>query len=86
MNKLRRHDWRNHREIECNICSEIIENRQQISEHRRTKHQMYRKIQCTFFPDCYDGDECFFEHTFAPYMVAEVSKCHELFRSVMFFQ
>ena len=38
MNKLRRHDWRSHREIECNICSERLTSRQDISEHRRTRH------------------------------------------------
>ena len=30
MSKLRRHDWRSHREVECNVCGEILESRQII--------------------------------------------------------
>ena len=62
MSKLRRHDWRSHREIECNICGDKLESRHEISSHRQSKHQMFRKAICKFFPDCLDGDECFFEH------------------------
>jgi DNA-binding ferritin-like protein (Dps family) len=62
MGKLRRHDWRSHREIECNLCGVTIESRQQISQHRKSEHQMFRKIFCKFFPDCIDEDECIFEH------------------------
>ena len=62
MSKLRRHDWRSHREIECNICGDILESRQDIGIHRKIEHQMLRKITCKFFPDCIDEDECFFEH------------------------
>ena len=62
MSKLRRHDWRSHREIECNICGEMLGSRQEISSHRQIEHQMSNKIICKFYPDCIDGDECFFEH------------------------
>ena len=62
MRKLRRHDWRSHRPIECIMCAETLQNRQEIVNHRRTKHQMYRKTACKFYPDCYDGDECLYEH------------------------
>ena len=62
MNKLRRHDWRNHREIECNICCEILSSRQEIGEHRKEKHAIFTTKTCKFFPECYDEDECFFEH------------------------
>lgn len=62
MNKLRRHDWRAHREIECNICGEMLKCRQDISFHRQNKHQMFRKMICKAFPGCIDEDECFFEH------------------------
>ena len=62
MNSLRRHDWRNHREVECNICNEMLSNRQAIGEHRRDKHEIFTTKICKFFPECYDGDECFFEH------------------------
>ena len=62
MSKLRRHDWRSHREIECNICGDKLESRQDISLHRQIEHQMFRKVTCKFFPECIDGDECFFEH------------------------
>ena len=62
MKKLRRHDWRSHRIIECNICSELLESRAEIKSHRQNEHQMYRKIFCKFYPDCVDGDECLFEH------------------------
>ena len=63
MSKLRRHDWRNHRNIACTICNERIESRQEISSHWRIVHKMYRSIQCKFFPECYDENEFLFEHT-----------------------
>ena len=62
MKKLRRHDWRSHREVSCNICEEKIDSREEISNHRRSKHNMFRKILCKFYPACLDGDECFFSH------------------------
>ena len=62
MNKLRRHDWRSHREIECNICGINLQSRQEISNHRKTEHQMFRRIKCRYYPDCIDEEECFFDH------------------------
>ena len=62
MSKLRRHDWRSHREVSCNICDEAIKSRQDISNHREIKHNMFRKALCKFYPDCLDADECFFSH------------------------
>ena len=60
--KLRRHDWRSHRGIECTICKEKLVSREEIKSHRQTKHQMFRKIACKFFLDCLDENECLFEH------------------------
>ena len=62
MIKLRRHDWRSHREVECNICGEILESRQNISCHRKTKHEIKTIQKCKFFPGCIDEEECFFKH------------------------
>ena len=62
MHLLRRHDWRSHREIDCNMCGESIRSRQDIKHHRQSKHQMFRKVYCKYYPACIDGDECFFEH------------------------
>ena len=62
MSKLRRHDWRAHREISCNICDEKLKNREEINSHRQIKHKMSRKIACKFFPDCIDEDECLYSH------------------------
>ena len=62
MRFLRRHDWRSHREIDCNICGEIIPSREDIKSHRQLKHQMFKRVFCKYFPSCLDGDECFFEH------------------------
>jgi hypothetical protein len=62
MSKLRRHDWRCHREIECNKCGENIASRQDLKEHRETQHQMRRKVFCRFFPNCMDEEECLYEH------------------------
>ena len=62
MRKLRRHDWRMHRQIECSICDEVLASRQELKDHRKNVHRMLRKIPCRFFPDCYDEDECLFEH------------------------
>ena len=62
MAKLRRHDWRSHRSIDCNICGEHLESRDQISTHRKLVHKMFKRIKCKFFPNCLDEDECFFIH------------------------
>ena len=62
MSLLRRHDWRSHREIECNMCGETLRNREEIKTHRQSKHNMFKKVFCKYFPECLDGDECFFEH------------------------
>ena len=62
MSQLRRHDWRNHREVSCNICEEMLQSRQDISNHRRIKHQILKKVLCRFYPSCLDGYECFFVH------------------------
>ena len=63
MRKLRRHDWRAHRPIECSICMETLTSRQELKEHRQHVHKMLKKIPCRFYPECYDEDECLFEHT-----------------------
>ena len=62
MSKLRRHDWRSHREIECNICGINLNCRQEISNHRKTEHQMFKKIRCKYYLNCIDEEECFFDH------------------------
>ena len=62
MRKLRRHDWRCHRTIECSICGDILRSRQDIRQHRADKHNMFYNRACKFFPDCFDEDECLFEH------------------------
>ena len=53
---------RSHREIECSICGENLESREDISSHRLNQPQLYRVASCKFFPDCIDGEECFFTH------------------------
>ena len=50
------------RKRECNICGENLQSRQEISVHRKSAHQMYRKIICRFYPDCIDDNKCLFEH------------------------
>ena len=62
MSKLRRHDWRSHREVNCNICGEMLNSRQSISGHRQAKHQMNKIAICKYYPECIDEDECFFKH------------------------
>ena len=49
MTKLRRHDWRCHREIECNKCGEIISSRQEMKSHRENAHGMRNKVYCRYF-------------------------------------
>ena len=44
MGKLRRNDWRCHREVECNICGKKINCRQEIENHREEEHKMFRKV------------------------------------------
>ena len=62
MSKLRRHDWRNHREIMCNSCGDNLPSRQELKEHRASKHQMMKKVYCRYFPNCLDEDECLYVH------------------------
>ena len=62
MRKLRRHDWRAHRAIDCSMCGDTISSRQEMKQHREIKHKMFKKLACKFFPDCYDEDECLYEH------------------------
>ena len=66
ISKLRRHDWRSHREVDCTVCGERLESRQNISQHRKDKHQMFKIAKCKFFPQCIDADECFFTHNNVP--------------------
>ena len=72
MRLLRRHDWRCHRQIECNMCGEEISSRSEIKEHREQKHQISQKIYCKYFPNCLDGEECLFVHEPGP---SEESVC-----------
>ena len=62
ISKLRRHDWRSHRSIPCNICGEELQSRQDIAGHRQKKHGMYRIALCKFYPNCFDQEECLFKH------------------------
>ena len=62
MSKLRRHDWRSHRSIPCNICGEELQSRQDISEHRQKKHEIFATAVCKFYPNCFDQEECLFVH------------------------
>ena len=34
--------------------------------HRQSKHRMFRKISCRFFPECHDEEECLYEHITEP--------------------
>ena len=77
MSELRRHDWRSHREIECNRCGENISSRQELKEHRETEHQMVNKIYCRYFPNCMDGDECLYEHGKADFQEIAYGLCPE---------
>ena len=52
MSKLRIHDWRIHREIECNICCMSLNCIKEISDHRKTEHQIFKKIRCKYYPNC----------------------------------
>ena len=65
MSDLRRHDWRSHREIQCNRCGETISNREELKGHREKDHKMGKKIYCRYFPNCMDGTECLYEHEIA---------------------
>ena len=62
MAKLRRHDWRSHRQISCTICDEVLPSRDHIVKHRQATHRMIRRQKCKYFPECLDGDECLFDH------------------------
>ena len=62
MSKLRRHDWRNHREIQCNKCGENIASRQDLKIHRENVHDMKSKVYCRYYPSCMDEDECLYAH------------------------
>ena len=65
MSDLRRHDWRSHKEIQCNICDVTISSREELKGHRVKDHKMGKKIYCRYFPNCMDGAECLYEHGMA---------------------
>jgi hypothetical protein len=48
MSKLRRHDWRCHREVEFNICGEFIKCRQDIKKHREIVHGCSERFSVNF--------------------------------------
>ena len=62
MASLRRHDWRCHRSVNCNLCDETLNSRQDIASHREQKHKLFKKQVCRYFPRCLDGDECLYLH------------------------
>ena len=62
MSKLRRHDWRNHREIMCNRCGDHLPSRQDLKIHRESEHEMVDTVVCRYFPNCLDEDECLYVH------------------------
>ena len=49
-------------EYTSTISEELIENRENIGNQRRTKHNMFKKVLCRFYASCLDEDECFFAH------------------------
>ena len=53
MRKLRRHDWRFHRSIECTIYKKMLNSRVRVN---RVTDKM------NMYPDCFDGEKCFYEH------------------------
>ena len=62
MSKLRRHDWRSHREIQCNRCGENVSSRQELKTHRENVHEMVNKVYCRYYPNCMDEEECLYAH------------------------
>ena len=62
MSKLRRHDWRSHREVMCNMCGENIASRQDLKVHREVEHEMAYKVYCRYYPNCLAEDECLYVH------------------------
>ena len=75
MRELRRHDWRSQRNIECTICGEMLDSRQEIGKHRQNIHTIFRKIPCRYFPECLDEDECLFYHKSSSEEVKSLSVC-----------
>ena len=49
MEKLRRHDWRVLKEINCTVCGKILQNREKISDNRKLEHWMFKKSKFKFF-------------------------------------
>ena len=48
MSKLRRHDWRCHREIMCNRCDNYLPSREDLKTNRESEHEMKNKVFCRF--------------------------------------
>ena len=57
------HDWMSHRSIQCTICTVMLDCRQDIESHRKSVHDMFRKVPCRYSPECFYEDECQFFHT-----------------------
>ena len=76
MRKLRKHNWRCHRSIYCTIFAEKLDSRLEIVSYRQNKHQMFRNIACIYFPECFDGDECLFDHGSSTVLCRFQSRCN----------
>ena len=44
------------------MCGDKLRISQDIRQHRAKEHNMFRNRACKFSPDCFDEDECLYEH------------------------
>ena len=62
--KLKRHGWRSHEHVDCRLCGQGSESRQDLEMHKQTIHGITRQRSHKFYAigKCIDGKECLFSH------------------------
>lgn len=64
MDKVRRHEFRAHKIVDCFHCGQKIRNRVELQKHKQNEHRMMKVPECKYFQEgkCLDGEECLYDH------------------------
>ena len=62
--EVKRHDWRSHEQVDCRLCGQVYENREELENHKQNNHGITKLRECKFWASgrCVDGIECLFTH------------------------
>ena len=62
--EVKRHEWRAHEQVDCRLCGQASESRQDLEIHKQNSHGITKQRNCKFWESgkCVDGVECLFSH------------------------